>query len=215
MMSVQTWPDLWVLRHGETEWNVAGRLQGRLDSPLTPVGEAQARAQGMLLRNAGLPRDVQVRVSTAGRARRTADLALEGTQWPVSYDPELVEVRLGQWQGLTKSDIRQAHPELDLSSDAHLWKFEGPGCETLTEIVSRASRVLAALQGPTILITHGVTSRVLRSLALGLPPERLSQLPGGQGVVHFVSKGRARCLASEGEQTHDNQSDDTKSDDRA
>ncbi len=214
MTSRATWPDLWILRHGETAWNAEGRLQGRLDSPLTPLGEAQARAQGVLLQRAGLPRNVRVRVSPAGRARRTADLALKGAAWPVTVDPDLVEVGLGAWQGRTRSEILQAHPDIDLSRDPYLWKFDGPGCETLDEIVARAHRALTRLEGPTILITHGIMSRVLRCVVLGLPPQNLSHLPGGQGVIHHISEGRAQCLALDPKQTGDNQPHDGKGCDR-
>ncbi|MEM6899253.1 MAG: histidine phosphatase family protein [Pseudomonadota bacterium] len=215
MMSVHTWPDLWILRHGETEWNAAGRLQGRLDSRLTRRGEAQARAQGRVLQQAGLPEGIEVRVSAAGRARRTADIALAGMDWPVTIDPDLVEVGLGDWQGLTQSDIRRTYPGFDLASDPHLWKFIGPGCETLPEIVARAHRVLKNLRGPSILVTHGVTSRILRCLVLGLPPERLSALPGGQGVVHYISEGRAQLLTSETEDPKDDQNDSAEGDNDA
>lgn len=215
MTSGLTWPDLWILRHGETEWNVAGRLQGRLDSALTAQGREHAKAQGRILQHAGLPEDVQVRVSPSGRARRTADLVLRGRNWPVTIDPDLVEVGLGDWQGLTEADIRVAYPEVDLSYDAHLWKFTGPACELLDAMVARVHRVLDALSGPTVLITHGVTSRVLRCVVLGLPPERLSHLPGGQGVVHYISNGRAQCLTLASEQAHDQEANHAEGDDHA
>lgn len=200
-------PPLWVLRHGETTWNAQNRLQGRLDSPLTPLGVAQAEAQGRILRAADIPVDATVRVSPAGRARRTADIALAGLCWPVTVDPDLVEVGLGDWQGSTRDAIRVAHPGIDFESDRHMWKFRGPGCEPLSHMVTRVGRVLRGLSGPTVIVTHGVTSRVLRALALGMAPERLSDLPGGQGVVHHVADGRARLLCLESEKARQQKGD--------
>ena len=69
-------PDLWILRHGQTVWNLAGRMQGRMDSPLTRLGEAQARQMNSMLKAADLPGDVTYHASPQGRCRATAELAL-------------------------------------------------------------------------------------------------------------------------------------------
>lgn len=183
--------DLFVLRHGETEWNVAGRLQGWRDSPLTARGIDQARAQGAILSRV-CPRDVRVRCSPAPRARATARIALAGRAADIVEDPRLVEIGLGDWTGCHLTDLRAIVPAM--ADDPHMWKFTAPGGETLADMVARCQGVLADIDGPTILVTHGVTSRVLRCLALGWPPETLSDLPGGQGVVHHVAGGRAAIL---------------------
>jgi broad specificity phosphatase PhoE len=76
------------------------------------------------------------------------------------------------------------------------WKFDAPGGETSPSSRRARRAVLAGLTGPTVIITHGLTSRVLRCIALGLPPEELGALPGGQGVVHAVENGAARVLTA-------------------
>lgn len=189
------YPDLWILRHGQTEWNVQERLQGHLDSPLTAKGLDQARAQAVILRRV-MPGIADVWCSPSGRAWHTGQIALEGHDAEIVAEPALREIGMGRWQGMTPAEVRAAHPALDTGQDPHLWKFDAPGGETLAGMTARVQGVLNRLERPTVLITHGVTSRLLRCLVLGLPPEALSTLPGGQGVVHRVSGGQAEVLTA-------------------
>ena len=185
-------PPLWVLRHGQTEWNVEGRLQGVLDSPLTATGIAQAKAQNVILRDV-LGQDVRVLSSPSERAWRTAEIAIEGLSLTITPDTDLREIDMGEWTGRKIDDLRTAHPDIG-GDDPHLWKFGAPGGETLDAMTRRVARVLDRLDGPTVLVTHGVTSRLLRCLVLGRPAAELSALPGGQGVVHYLENGQARVI---------------------
>jgi probable phosphoglycerate mutase len=193
-------PPLYILRHGETEWNRDGRLQGHLDSPLTATGRQQAAQQAQLL-NGIRPRPTRAFVSDSGRALHTARIALDGLRIPVTRDARLREVGLGAWQGLTPAEIAAGWADRVAGRDPFEWKFDAPGGESLAEVTLRVSQVLAEiarLEGPTVVVTHGVTSRVLRCLALGRSPDTLGTLPGGQGVVHAIENGRARVMAPRG-----------------
>jgi len=192
-------PELFVLRHGQTEWNAEGRFQGQLDSPLTEMGLAQARAQNAILRNCLPSGGVSAVVSTAGRARHTADLALDGIPLcgPIRFEPDLQEIDFGAWQGLTSAEMEAGWPEVMAAADPDLWQFHAPGGETLDQMAARIEAVLQELSGPTVVVTHGLTSRILRCLALGLDPARLVDLPGGQGNVHHIKDGRARVLVAD------------------
>lgn len=187
-----TLPPLFILRHGETEWNVAERLQGRLDSPLTQLGLRQAGMQRVLLTE-GLPPAAVALSSPSPRALRTAEIALQDR--PITCDERLMEVDLGDWTGRTLAQIRALRPDPTAGGDPHLWKFHAPRGERLAGMVTRCTALLADLTGPTVIVTHDITSRVLRCVALGLPPEALSQVPGGQGVVHRIENGRAEMLS--------------------
>jgi broad specificity phosphatase PhoE len=192
MGSPMSVPELWILRHGQTEWNVTGRLQGHLDSPLTETGHAQAAAQGRILARL-LPQDVAVISSPSPRALSTGQIALPGRA--IAQDPRLKEIDLGQWQGRTLAGILATYPEIAADPDPNLWKFHAPGGESLPAMEARLRGVLADLTGPTVLVTHGVTSRLMRCLILGLPVTAMSDVPGGQGVVHHLRDGVARVLA--------------------
>lgn len=188
-------PEMWILRHGETEWNVEGRLQGHLDSALTETGLRQARAQGVILESC-LPVGTSVAAlsSPSGRAWETATVAVAGLGLEVVAEPDLREIDMGAWHGQLISELAARLPE-DMTDDPHLWKFTAPGGERLEQMEARLSGLLDRLEGPTVMVTHGVTSRALRCLALGLPLERMGELPGGQGVVHHVKDGVARVIA--------------------
>lgn len=181
-----TLPELFVIRHGETEWNRQGRMQGDLDSPLTAQGEAQAEELGVMLRRAGITPDTHAfYVSPLGRARHTAALMLGDAVAKVTEDARLREISVGRWTGRDRDQIRA---ESGLDETAHFMEFyiRAPGGEPIAQLFARCEAFLADLTGPSVLICHGITSRALRTIAMGWGPERLSELPGGQGVIHHV-----------------------------
>ncbi len=185
-------PEFFVMRHGETEWNAAGRFQGSLDSPLTARGRAQAVAMGRALGVQGLDRHRWIS-SPLPRARLTAELARGAP--PDVTDKRLAEIGMGDWSGLTRSDIDVRWPG---PPDEGLMAFYArvAGGEPLTAVAARVRAFLATLDGPAILVTHGITSRFLRGAVLGLSPEQLGNLPGGHGVVFRCTPGRVEIAVS-------------------
>jgi broad specificity phosphatase PhoE len=106
---------IWLVRHGQTEINRVGRFQGRLDSPLTELGETQARRVGARLR--ALAAEVggawAIDASPLGRTRRTAALISDGMGLAVRrHDARLAEVDFGPWEGLTRDQIVALRPDL-------------------------------------------------------------------------------------------------------
>lgn len=182
-------PDLFILRHGQTEWNVALRYQGHGDSPLTPLGRAQAQAQQRLL--AELPDLPQhAFVSPLGRALETARIALAGRE-PAIIDSRLKEVGFGDWEGLTRDDIA-SRP--DCPTGIGPWYFQSPGGETFDAIHARVSDFLNDLPGPAIVVTHGLTSRIMRGLCMGLGQSAMLDLPIPQGCIFQLRDGREKIL---------------------
>lgn len=189
-------PELYVMRHGETEWNRQRRWQGRQDSPLTATGEAQARALGRLLAARGVGPDSHAILSSPqGRARRTAELAFDGCA-PV-LDARLREIDVGAFTGLARAEIL-ARTGLDETAPLLAPYAAAPGGETFADLMRRVTGFLADLRRPAVLVTHGITSRFLRTAAMGWGPERIMELPGGQGVVHHLRDGRHDTLGGGG-----------------
>jgi broad specificity phosphatase PhoE len=155
---------LWLIRHGETEWSKARFHTGVTDVPLTGYGERQARALKPML--AGL-RPALVLVSPRQRATRTAELA--GLA-PVTVSDDLVEWNYGEYEGITTATIRETRPGWTI------WKGDPPGGETAAQVGARADRVLAGLirpalaAGPVVVVAHGHLGRVLTARWLDLPP---------------------------------------------
>ncbi|WP_299376913.1 histidine phosphatase family protein [uncultured Tateyamaria sp.] len=189
-----TYPDLMILRHGETEWNREGRMQGERDSPLTDLGRAQAAAQARLLA-AHAPDDWPVWSSPQGRAFETARIARPGHD--IITDARLVEIRMGVWTGALRTDIARQAPHLFDHDTDLTWYDHAPGGEGLEALYARTGAFLQTLAGPAVLVTHGITSRMLRCHALGLAPGAFADLPGGQGVVYHLSGGVQTLLSEE------------------
>ncbi|RNF35765.1 histidine phosphatase family protein [Paracoccus methylarcula] len=175
------YPDLYLMRHGQTEWNLAGRMQGRSDSPLTELGMAQAARQSELIGDVTAERIS----SPQGRALRTADVVFAGKEFRV--DSRLCEIDVGEFTGHRVEELRPAHPECFAGSPLD-WYDRSPGGENFTQLSVRCQSFLDDLTGPALIVTHGITLRMLRILALGLPRSRLADLPVEQGAVHVVRK---------------------------
>ena len=187
-------PELFILRHGETVWNREGRMQGALDSDLTDLGRDQACAMGTLLAGFDLAGH-HLYCSPLGRARATAALAFDRA--PV-LDHRLREIEVGQWSGLTRPEILVRWPGMSEDEDMLEFYARAPGGEGFDALWDRVTGFLADLTGPAVIVTHGVTSRFLRTAALGLTPAELHQVPGGQGVVFRLHHGRHETLTPNG-----------------
>lgn len=175
-------PPLFVLRHGETEWNAAGRLQGRFDSPLTAQGRAQAQAQHRILSTQALAGFAAIS-SPQGRAFETAKIAVAGLVPTLDTDRALSEIGLGTWAGESRAEV-MVHSGAQDGFDLYELAPEGEGFAALHR---RCETFLRGLRTPAILITHGITSRMIRLILTGKQIGALRDMDGGQGVVfHLV-----------------------------
>ncbi|WJY21075.1 histidine phosphatase family protein [Fontisubflavum oceani] len=184
-------PPIYILRHGETVWNLESRFQGALDSPLTAKGEAQARIQGRIVSRilAETP-NLSVYCSPQGRARATWEIARGGYDGPVAFDERLAEVNMGAWQGLTRDEAATRWPTLFSNPGSYLERaLTAPEGERYASLLTRVLGVLDDLNGPTLIVTHGVTSSVIRGLCLGLEFDEMTWLDHEQGVVFAIRDG--------------------------
>ncbi len=190
------YPPIYILRHGQTEWNLQRRCQGQMNSDLTALGRTQAADQGVLLKKVFEKHPTaQVICSPQGRARETAQIALAGFDVSTRLDPRVAEVGAGVWMGLSHDEIAAKWPALfndDLTIfEASLNAVEGEGYDRLT---TRCSEFLTYLTGPTVIITHGITSMVLRGLICGLSYDGISKLLFTQGCIFALIKGKETIL---------------------
>jgi broad specificity phosphatase PhoE len=176
-----------IVRHGQTDWNVAHRFQGQSDTPLNAIGEAQARQAGQALAQAQGAAIDAIITSDLQRARRTAEIiteALEAVGLAVPEivpEPRLREMSFGAWEGLTYAEIQARDAELLERWGADLEHSPPPGGETLLDMAQRVKAAQADLlatrpQGTTLLVSHGGPLQLWIALALGLPPGRFWQL---------------------------------------
>jgi broad specificity phosphatase PhoE len=168
---------IWVARHGATEWSVSGRHTGRTDVALTEKGRREAVA---LVRPLSAHRFASVLTSPLIRARDTARIAGFAD---AAVDPDLVEWDYGQYEGRTTAEIRDERPGWSLWTDGVV------GGETAEEVAARAGRVIAragAADGDTLLFAHGHMLRILTAVALELDPHagaRFDLATAGLGVI--------------------------------
>ena len=157
----QTFPQLYLVRHGETAWSISGQHTGRTDIPLTEQGERAAQALSTRLKDL---RFAKVFTSPLQRARQTSDLAGFGAS--AEADPDLMEWDYGDYEGRRTVDIRAERPGWGL--------FENgcPGGETLVEVATRADRVIArirALESDVLVFAHRDILRILIARWIALP----------------------------------------------
>ena len=172
--------ELILLRHGETEWSVAGQHTGRTDIPLTPHGEAAAKALEPLLSRRDI---VAVFTSPARRAVTTAAFAGLSNAQP---DPDLWEWDYGGYEGLTTPQIHKTRPGWYLWRDGVIPGDAAHPGETIEQVAQRTERVLARATpllagGNVALVAHGHVLRVLTACYLRQPPAegRLFRLDTG------------------------------------
>jgi broad specificity phosphatase PhoE len=154
--------ELWLVRHGETEWSKSGQHTGRTDVPLTETGREQAKALGELL---GGHEFARVLTSPLSRATDTCRLAGYGDRAEVTDD--LREWDYGDYEGEKTVDIRKSRPGWTI------WSGDVPAGETAEQVAARAQRVIdrtSTAGGDVALFAHGHVLRVLAATWLGLPP---------------------------------------------
>jgi broad specificity phosphatase PhoE len=190
-------PNLYYIRHGETEWNAVGRLQGTQDVPLNDLGRSQAAHVGGVL--AGLfacdGRDklsLPFVASPLGRARATMELVRGTLNQPLhdyTIDDRLREIAYGEWEGSTLAQAQARDPERFARRLADKWNVAAPGGESYAAVQARVSDWYDKLRVDTVAVAHGGTARALM-VALGLEtPLSAADLLIEQGVVYVFSDG--------------------------
>ncbi|XDA96475.1 histidine phosphatase family protein [Sulfitobacter sp. LCG007] len=190
---MSAFPRLFVMRHGQTEWNAARRMQGWRDSALTDQGVAEALRQRNILSGCDLTGCTAIS-SPQVRALHTAALALQGLVHEIRTDERLKEIGVGEWTGMTADQLELRGATFGDDSGSLLHYDRAPGGEGFEALYRRCKAFLDDLRGPAILVTHGVTSRMLRLIVLGRAIRELDDIPGGQGVVYHLEDGRQQCL---------------------
>lgn len=188
---------IYLVRHGETEFNRERRLQGHVDSPLTELGRRQAQAVGAQLKAliGGAP-GWRIVASPLGRTRRTAEIigASLGIA-EIEIEPRLIELSWGDWDGRLRADLAAASPAFGRSN----WAFHAPTGESYAAMCQRLSSWLAELpperERRVIAVSHGVTGRVLRGVYAGLPVETVMTHDAPQDAVFRLAGGEIRRIA--------------------
>jgi broad specificity phosphatase PhoE len=191
---------LYFIRHGETDWNAEGRLQGQHDIPLNDLGRVQAEEAGVILRSlCPQPDDLDWWVSPLARTRETAERARAAIGLHPTYyktDERLKELTFGRWEGLTWKDVRKADPAGAAARERDKWRAVPPDGESYAMLTERVAGFLPTLRRETVMVSHGGVARVLMAMAGGISPAKAAVADIWQGKVLVFEKGGCRWVGS-------------------
>jgi len=189
---------IYLFRHGEVELAETRRFIGHLDVPLSPLGERQSAAQAARLSSVKL---AAVFASDLVRARRTGEIIGAPHGLVPTVVPELREMAMGRWDGLTAAEIRQREPAKFAEWMARVGEFPFPDGESVPDLEARAWPSFESIAGThagraIAVVAHGGTNRTLICRALGLPLGRLLSVGQDYGALNVVERhGDAGALA--------------------
>lgn len=160
---------LYLIRHGETDWNRAMRIQGQSDTELNAEGMEQARRLGARMARWRIDRAI---TSDLARARETARLILGDREVTLETDQRLRERHFGEWEGLTREEVEARDAAAARHWREEPWTFRPPGGESLADVARRATPVVEELRGEPghiLIVSHGGTLQTILRHLLGWP----------------------------------------------
>jgi broad specificity phosphatase PhoE len=178
--------NIYITRHGETQWNKENRLQGWKDSELTEYGIKNAAALGKRLYQTEFH---AIYSSPSGRAVKTAKLICSDRIIPLRLEDGLKEINLGDWEGKVKEEIEQNWKQefFDFWNAPHLYNHEPHNAESLRALQQRIEQVIkniisAHSDGNVLVVTHGVAIRAFLSYFMDIPTEKWWEGPFIEGT---------------------------------
>jgi len=192
-------PELLIfVRHGETDWNFEGRMQGQKDIPLNATGEAQASGNGARLKiyldREGIdPAELDFVSSPLGRTRSTMELlraAMGLDKEAYRLEDQLKEITFGAWEGFTLEELADEEQDLILQRRADKWGFVPPGGESYEMLADRIGLWLKTVDRPSVVVSHGGVFRVLRGHLEGRDTVAVPKLDVPQDKVFIWRNGQ-------------------------
>jgi len=188
-------PVIYYVRHGLTDWNAGGRLQGQHDTALNAEGRAQAAYCGDLLcdlfaRAGRAPQSFAYVSSPLVRATETMDIVRASLGLDLHgyfVEPRLAEISFGDWEGLTYDEVLACEPEVVARRERDKWDFLPPGGESYVQVAARVGAWYATIERDTVVTAHGGTGRALIALLGIAAPETAVHHSIDQGVVYVFA----------------------------
>ena len=192
-------PDFYLIRHGETDWNREGRLQGQRDIPLNALGRDQAAGAGRILRDVLAargcdPSRLRFTASPLGRARDTMERVRAALGLPPAgygTDDRLREIAFGDWEGRSWGELKAEARPLVKARKLDTWNFVPPGGESYAGLARRLRPWVATVATGEVVVAHGGVARVLLHLLAGAAAAEAPGIEITQGRVIWFRKGRA------------------------
>ena len=191
-------PTLFVVRHGQTDWNAQYRLQGQRDIPLNDTGRSQARANGLRLkREIGAARGFRFLASPLGRTRETMDIIRREMGLPnggYETDMRILEVSFGRWEGYTFQELKVDNREAVAARRADKWNYVPPGGESYAMLKERVRGWFDYLEQDHVIVAHGGILRVLRHMVEGVAQDEIARTAIPQDRIYRIDAEGGRWL---------------------
>jgi len=187
---------IYLLRHGQTDYNREGRLQGQSESQLTELGMAQVQAMADLLKaQIGDAAGWRLLASPLKRTRQSAAIVAQALGLEVEIEPLLIEVGCGVWENQLYDDIRKTYPK-DFTGPG--WCFRSPDGERFEHVDDRVRAFLRGLppegERRVIAVAHGISGSLLRGAYLGLSSQATLIQDTPQDAIFRLTEGRVERL---------------------
>jgi probable phosphoglycerate mutase len=188
---------LYLIRHGETDWNRDARYQGQRDVPLNETGRAQSRRQGEVLKSLPGISSFDFVSSPLERAIETMRIilsALERDETAFATDPQIRELSYGHWEGQLAADLPKSDPAGLAGKISDPFRWRPRDGESYADLQERVSAWLSRLDKDTVAVTHGGVSRVARGAIFGLEHDLIPFLDVPQDRILEIRDGGMRWL---------------------
>jgi len=192
-------PTIYLLRHGQTEWNVEGRYQGQLNSPLTSLGIEQAKQNALKLQKYLNINEVKLFASPLGRARETAEIIAQECGVDVSkiiFEEDIQEVNYGIFEGQTKAYCKDVYAKEFSEREANKFTYVLEGGESYENVFVRLKRWLTSVEEEEVIVVvaHEMINRALRGIYCQLPNDKMLTLRQPNDVLIKLENGVENIL---------------------
>ncbi|MDZ7824362.1 MAG: histidine phosphatase family protein [Ahrensia sp.] len=188
----------YMIRHGETDWNVVDRFQGRTDIPINFKGRQQAAYNGRNLKKIiTQPNDWRFVASPLGRTRQTMEIArsqMELDQRAYDTDDRLLEITFGDWETFTLKEIGEKFPFDVARRNINKWNFKSPNGESYADGAVRIKPFLEEMDRPSVVVTHGGIIRAIRHLIEGIDGDTVANQAVPQDRIYYFDGKVGRWL---------------------
>lgn len=190
--------DLYFIRHGETDWNIEGRLQGQCNIPINSNGHLQAHRNGRALKDyfkdkAINPDQLRYISSPLGRTRETmnivrSELGLEREIYEI--EPQIREITFGDWEGLTRAEVAQKEPQAARERAKDKFGYVPPNGESYAMLQQRILEWYTKLNELAVVVSHGGVMRILQGYVMKLPNDDIPILDVPQDKIMLIREGQ-------------------------
>jgi len=195
-----TSPLIYIVRHGQTDWNAEFRLQGQADTDINALGRAQAERNGRRLAEIiADPGDFDFVASPLRRTRETMERLRTAIGLPAEgyrTDARLMELHFGDWQGRTFAELEVERPGVSAARHRDKWNYLPPGehAETYEMLAARVRPWMESIARPTVCVTHGGIVRVVFTLLGAMEPAEAAEMNVPQDRILRLRDGALEWL---------------------